>query len=219
MKTLRPARFALCAALATCGVVLPTGVARADGGANDIQAPTETGLPSTAKNDAYPQVSCTGVNPAFISEVLQLANETRDSLTPVLKLGPAWRFPVHIVLTAPIAGPKTDGEGESVSVVLNGPTLRLEASLPSSAPNAHEFIQRQFVTALLWEKFFKPDTAFSTATRLDVVPLWLLEGLRETLDEDPSHNRDEIVQRAALAGRAPRCSKSPAGRTWPTTGC
>ncbi|HEY0256972.1 MAG TPA: hypothetical protein VGC39_05985, partial [Candidatus Methylacidiphilales bacterium] len=75
--------------------------------------------------------------------------------------------------------------------------------LSSSDPDAHAFVERQFVTALLWEKFFRPDQTLDTHTRLDVVPLWLIEGLREWMDEDPEHNREKIVKRAALAKRAP----------------
>ena len=48
-----------------------------------------------------------------------------------------------------------------------------------------------------------PDTTFTAATRLDVAPFWLVEGLREMLNEDPLRNREEIVKRAALAERAP----------------
>jgi hypothetical protein len=204
MKLPRLACFAPRAALAACGLAmgLMSGFARADT-IDALLTPPETGIPSTAKNDLYPEVTCTGVNPALVSDVIQLASDTRETLTPLLKLGPAWRYPVHIILAAPLRTPGLDAQGESVSVVADGKTLTLEAQLPSTAPNAHEFIQRQFVTALLWEKFFKPDTTFTTATRLDVVPLWLVEGLREMLNSDPTHAREEIVKRAALDERAP----------------
>lgn len=204
MNPRRPARFAHSAALAACGLVLGSWSlwAQTDPVGSPLSAP-ETGAPTTAKSDAYPQVTCTGVNPALVSDVLQLAADTRETLTPILKLGPAWRYPVHITLAAPLSKPSSDLQGESVSAVADGTTLTLEARLPSTAPNAHEFIQRQFVTALLWEKFFKPDTTFTPSTRLDVVPMWLVEGLREMLNGDPTHAREEIVKRAALDGRAP----------------
>jgi hypothetical protein len=199
------ARFAFSTVLVACGLAFLATMARADDSTASLAAPSpaETGTAATAKSDDYPQVTCTGVNPALVSDVLQLAEDTRETLTPLLKLGPKWRYPVHITLLAPLAQAATATQGESVSVVTNGKTLQVDAALPSSAPNAHEFIQRQFVTALLWEKFFKPDTTFTASTRLDVVPLWLVEGLREMLNEDPTHNREEIVKRAALAQRAP----------------
>jgi hypothetical protein len=74
--------------------------------------------------------------------------------------------------------------------------MKIEAVLPSSDPDAREFILRQFVTALLWEKFFANTPSFDKHTHLDVVPLWLVEGLREGLNEDPEHNRESIVRRA-----------------------
>ncbi len=81
--------------------------------------------------------------------------------------------------------------------------MRIEAVLPSSDPEAREFIQRQFVTALLWEKFFATTPTFDSHTRLDLVPVWLVEGLREWLSEDPGRNREGIVRRAVETRRAP----------------
>ena len=81
--------------------------------------------------------------------------------------------------------------------------MKIEAVLPSSDPNAREFIQRQFVTALLWEKFFAKTTSFDKNTHLDVVPFWLVEGLREWVNEDPEHNRESIVRRAVQNQSAP----------------
>jgi len=81
--------------------------------------------------------------------------------------------------------------------------MKIEAVLPSSDPEAREFLQRQFVTALLWEKFFATTTSFDKHTRLDVVPLWLVEGLREWANEDPGHNREGIVRRAVQNQTAP----------------
>jgi hypothetical protein len=204
MKLPRLACFVPRTALAICGIAVGTlsGLASVDTIGTPLVSP-ETGTTTTAKNDTYPQVTCTGINPALVSDVLQLASDTRETLAPILKLGPAWRYPVHITLAAPLSKPSSDLQGESVSAVANGNTLTLEAQLPSTAPNAHEFIQRQFVTALLWEKFFKPDTTFTTTTRLDIVPMWLVEGLREMLNGDTTHAREEIVKRAAIDGRAP----------------
>jgi hypothetical protein len=171
--------------------------ARADPGAE----PLETA--STAASENYPQVTCTGTNPAVVWDILQMASDTRDSLAPLLNLGRVWRFPVHIAMVDPDSPLAARVKNEEVSVLLDGKTMRIEAALPSSDPEAREFIQRQFVTALLWEKYFKPGTGFTAATRLDVVPVWLVEGLRERLDEDPEHNRENVVKRAALAQRAP----------------
>ena len=154
----------------------------------------------TVTSDQYSQVTCTGTNPAVVSDILQLAADSRDSLGPLLELGRTWRFPVHITVVDRAGGA---APRESISAVTDGQTLRIEAALPSDDPDARAFVQRQFVTALLWEKYFAPGTAFTTQTRLDVVPLWLVEGLREWLNDDPEHNRDEIVKRAALAQRAP----------------
>jgi hypothetical protein len=157
--------------------------------------------PSTLACDSYPQVTCTGTNPQMVADVLQLATDTRDGLTPLLKLGPNWRYPVHITLLDPQPGQKSPREG--VNAITDGKTLRVEAALSSDDPLARQFIQRQLVNALLWEKYFKPDATFTAQTRLDAVPLWLVEGLRERLNDDPDHNREEIVKRAALDNRAP----------------
>jgi hypothetical protein len=149
----------------------------------------------------YPEVSCTGENPAIVADVLQLANDSRDSLVPLLKLGPHWRYPVHITVLDPTTA--NPAPPERSTVITDGKTLRIEASLSSGDLDARMFVQRQFVTAMLWEKFFAPDAAFTPQTRLDVVPLWLGEGLREWLNDDPDRNRSEIVKRAALGQRAP----------------
>jgi hypothetical protein len=137
-----------------------------------------------------------------VSDVLQLANDSREALTPILNLGSTWRFPVHITVVDPdpVTGKSVP---ENVSAIADGNTLRIEAWLPADDPDGREFIQRQFVTAMLWEKYFKTDTVFTTDTKLDMVPLWLSEGLREWLNDDPEHNREEIIKRAALTKRAP----------------
>jgi hypothetical protein len=92
---------------------------------------------------------------------------------------------------------------EAAAVFSQGSTMKIEAVLPSSDPDAREFIQRQFVTALLWEKFFANTTSFDRNTHLDVVPVWLVEGLRESLNEDPEHTRDSIVRRAVQSQSTP----------------
>jgi hypothetical protein len=172
--------------------------------ANDGSATEST--ESTASSD-YPQVTCTGTNPAVVADILQLATDSRDngdeSLGSLLKLGPHWRYPVHITVLDDDATAIGARPREKSLVVTDGHTLRIEASLPSDDLDARAFVQRQFVTAMLWEKYFAPDATFSAKTRLDVVPVWLVEGLREWLNDDPERNRDEIVKRAALAQRAP----------------
>jgi len=174
-------------------------VLSADEPADTTQSWTVTTTPS----DIYPQITCTGENPEAVSDVLQMAVDTRATLTPLLRLGPNWRYPVHIVIVSPDMPLAATVKGEATSAIADGKTLRLEAALPADDAAPREFVQRQFVTALLWEKFFKPDTRFTSTTRLDVVPVWLIEGLREWLNGDPEHNREEVVKRAALAHRAP----------------
>ena len=151
---------------------------------------------STSACETYPQVTCTSSDALACADTLQLAADTRDQLASVLKLGPAWRFPVHIHVMTPDDPLTAKINREAAAVFSQGSTLKIEAVLPSTDPNAREFIQRQFVTALLWEKFFATTTSFDKQTHLDVVPLWLVEGLREWLNEDPGHNRESIVKRA-----------------------
>jgi hypothetical protein len=159
-------------------------------------------IPTTSSN-IYSEVTCTTTNPAFCADVLQMAADTRDQLGPLLKLGKKWRFPVHIRIVTPDDPLAEKVDQEKVSVIAANKTLSINAVLPSSDPDAHTFVQRQFVTALLWENFFAPNQSLDAHTRLDVVPLWLSEGLREWLDDDPEHNREKIVKRAAMAKRAP----------------
>jgi hypothetical protein len=151
---------------------------------------------STSASDTYPQVTCTSADALAVADTLQLASDTRDQLTPLLKLGPVWRFAVHIHVMTPDDPLIAKVNREAAAVFSQGSTMKIEAVLPSSDPNAREFIQRQFVTALLWEKFFANTTTFDKHTHLDVVPLWLVEGLREELNEDPELNRESIVRRA-----------------------
>lgn len=211
MKPSRSTWLILRAALAACGFAagMTTGLVRADAvdSTPATAPPAEPGIAATAESDQYPQVSCTGTNPALVSEVLQIAADTRERMTKVLKLGPVWRYPVHITLTASADPSSSPAKGEEATALTDGKVMRLEAKLSPSDPDARGFVQRQFVTALLWEKFFKTDATFTTNTQLDIIPLWLIQGLCETLSDDPSHDREEIVKRAALAGRAPKLSE------------
>ena len=158
---------------------------------------------STSACPAYPQVTCTSADALACADTLQLATDTRAQLASLLKLGPTWRFPVHIHIMTPDDPLTAKINREAAAVFSQGATMKIEAVLPSSDPEAREFIQRQFVTALLWEKFFATTTSFDKQTRLDVVPLWLVEGLREWLNEDPGHNRESIVRRAVQSQAAP----------------
>jgi hypothetical protein len=56
---------------------------------------------------------------------------------------------------------------------------------------------------MLWEKFFARTKTFDDRTRLDVVPMWIVEGLREWVNDDPDHNRERIVQHAVDNKLAP----------------
>jgi len=158
---------------------------------------------STSACPAYPEVTCTSADALACANIAQLAVDTREQLASLLNLGPAWRFPVHIHVLTPGDPLTARINREAAAVFAQGTTLKIEAVLPSSDPEAREFIQRQFVTALLWEKFFATTTSFDTHTHLDVVPLWLVEGLREWLNEDPEHNRASIVRRAVQNQSAP----------------
>ena len=173
--------------------------------AQDATAPPATDAPvvSTATSPDYPEVTCTSSDPAACSEALQLATDTRDRLGPLLELGPKWRFPVHIHVMTPDDPLTAKINREASAVFSQGSGMKIEAVLPSTDPNAREFIQRQYVIALLWEKFFATTTTFDKDTPLDLVPLWLVEGLREWLNEDPEHDREGIVRRAVQNQAAP----------------
>jgi hypothetical protein len=158
---------------------------------------------STATSQPYPQVTCTSSDALACSDTLQLASDTRDQLTPLLQLGPTWRFAVHIHVMTPDDPLLARINREAAAVFSEGTTMKIEAVLPSSDPNAREFIQRQFVTAILWEKFFANTTTFDKNTRLSMVPLWLVEGLRESLNEDPEHDRESIVRRTVQTQSTP----------------
>jgi hypothetical protein len=181
----------------------------ADATANGAADATENGAVeespiSTAESQDYPQVSCTSGDTIASAETLQMASDVRDQLGPLLGLGRAWRFSVHIRIMTPDDPLLAKVDREASAVFAEGTTMKIEAVLPSTDPNAREFIQRQFVTALLWEKFFAGTKSFDAHTHLDVVPLWLVEGLREWLNEDPEHNRERIVGRMVRTGCAPK---------------
>jgi hypothetical protein len=158
---------------------------------------------STAASELYPQVTCSGTDPSVNAEVLQLAEDARDQLGSVLNLGNTWRFPVRIEVVMPDDPLADKIHEERVEVNLQDKTIVLDAAVPISDPDAKAFLQRQFVTALLWEKFFANTHSFDTHTNLAVVPTWLIEGLNEWLIDDSGREREAIVRRAALAHRAP----------------
>ena len=165
--------------------------------------PPDVPVVSTATSQDYSEVTCTSSDAAACADALQLATDTRERLGPLLELGPKWRFPVHIHIMTPDDPLLAKINREASAVFSQGTGMKIEAVLPSSDPTAHEFIQRQYVTALLWEKFFANTTTFDKDTRLDIAPLWLVEGLREWLNEDPEHNREGIVRRAVQNQSAP----------------
>jgi hypothetical protein len=184
------------------GLVLLTlaPVAAQEPGSDDTLPPLP---PPTSSSNAYPEVTCTSNDDVACAEALELAGDTRDGLAPLLQLGKTWRFPVHIHVVTPddpLAG-KIDRE--AVRVLAVGNTMVVEAYLPVDDPMAKEFIQRQYVTVALWERFFAKTTTFDQHTDLTVVPLWLVEGVREWLNEDPTHNREAIVNRALFNHTAP----------------
>ncbi len=164
----------------------------------------DTSTITTSVSQTFPQVSCTSSDALAIANTLQLAQDTRDQLSVLLKLGATWRFPVHIRVMTPDDPLTAKINREAAAYFSQGSTMKIEAVLPSSDPNAREFIQRQFVTAMLWEKFFANTPTFDKNTHLDVVPLWLVEGLREWLNRDnPERDREAIVKRAVQNKTSP----------------
>lgn len=170
--------------------------------AQDMAVPMPAVI-STSTCSAYSQVTCTSGDALACADTLQLATDTRDQLGALLQLGSTWRFPVHIHVLTPDDPLTAKINREASAVFAQGNSLRVEIVVPASDPNAREYVQRQFVTALLWEKFFKPDAKFDRTTRLDIVPIWLVEGLREWLNEDSEHNRESIVKHAVQNKMAP----------------
>jgi hypothetical protein len=159
-------------------------------------------VPTSASN-VYPEVTCTTNDTVACADTLQLAADTREALTRLLKLGPDWRFPVNIRVVTPDDPLAATVTGEAARVQLRDDTVSIEAVVPLDDPMAREFIQRQYVIALLWERFFGGTKKFDQTTRLDVTPLWLVEGLREWINEDPTHNREGIARRALETQTAP----------------
>lgn len=171
-----------------------------------LRAADDTAPPptiSTSSSDSYSQVSCTSSDALACADALQMAADARDQLTPILHLGRTWRFPVHIHIMTPDDPLMTKVNREASAVFADGSTMKIEAVLPVDDPDGKAFIQRQYVTALLWEKFFARTTTFDSQTKLDTVPVWLVEGLREWLNDDPEHDRESIVRRAVQIKHAP----------------
>jgi hypothetical protein len=181
------------AGLLLAGLLSPAGA----------QVDNSGGVVPTAVCELFPQVTCTSEDAGLNAEMVQLAADARDQLSTVMALGGTWRFPVHIVVVMPDDPKAAQVSDERVSVTAADNTMAITATLPSDDPDARAFIQRQFVTAMVWEKFFAQTKSFDANTRLDVVPTWLIEGLNEWLDRGPERDRESIVRRAALAQRAP----------------
>ena len=150
-----------------------------------------------------PEVTCTTSDTEACADTLQMADDARQQLQPLLKLGPTWRFPVHIHVMTPDDPLLVKINREAAAVFADENGMHIEAVLPSTDTDARAFIQRQFVTAILWEKFFANTKTFDGHTPLNKVPAWLIEGLREWLNDDPDHNRENIVRRAVETERAP----------------
>lgn len=175
---------------------------KADDAAPDTTA--DAPLPiTTSASQHYPEVTCTTSDTLACADTLQMAADARLQLGPLLNLGPNWRFPVHIHVMTPDDPLLVKINREAAAVFADNSGMHIEAVLPSTDPNAREFIQRQFVTALLWEKFFANTKAFDNHTPLSIVPAWLVSGLGEWLNDDPEHNRESIVRKAVETQRAP----------------
>ena len=159
----------------------------------------------SSTSDIYPAVSCSSINSDACAEVLQIAVDTREQLAPLLNLGPKWLFPVHVRIVTPDDPLADKIQHEAAAVFANdaNKSMKIEAAFPSTDPNWHEFVQRQFVVALLWEKFFGSTQTFDAHTKLDVVPNWLIEGLCETLNDDTEHDRENIVKKSVQTQHAP----------------
>jgi hypothetical protein len=199
------ARRLLLVALA-CGALAPS---RAQ---ESAPAPDAPPVPTSTSN-AYSEVTCTSNDDVACADALQLAADTRDALSPVLRLGPHWRFPVHIHVITPDDPLAAKIHFEAAQVLLQNGGMTIDAYVPLDDPSAREFIQRQYVTALLWEKYFAKTTTFDQKTPIDTVPLWLVEGLREWVNEDPTHNREQIVRRALQNSTEPTLAEVTGWKT------
>jgi hypothetical protein len=158
---------------------------------------------TTSTSHLYSEVTCTTSDTLACADTLQMAEDARLQLTPLLKLGPEWRFPVHIHVMTPDDPLRAKINREAAAVFADQTGMHIEAVLPSDDPDARAFIQRQFVTAILWEKFFANTRTFDGHTQLTVVPVWLVEGLGEWLNDDSEHNRESIVRKAVQSKTAP----------------
>lgn len=189
--------FAL-AALLVCGLAQ----IKADDDASNTMSSTPSPI-TTSASQHFPEVTCTTSDTLACADTLQMADDARLQLTPLLQLGPHWRFPVHIHVMTPDDPLLAKVNREAAAVFADDSGMHIEAVLPATDPDARAFIQRQFVTALLWEKFFANTKTFDAHTPLNVVPIWLVAGLSEWLNEDPEHNRESIVRKAVDTQRAP----------------
>jgi hypothetical protein len=171
--------------------------------AQDVATAPDVPAISTSACPDYPEVTCTSADPLACIDALQLATDTRDHLAPLLKLGPKWRFAVHLHVLTPTDPLTAKIDHEAAAVFAQGSTMKIEAVIPVGDTNPREFIERQYVVALLWEKFFASTTTFNKDTHLDVVPMWLVEGVRESLHEDADHDREKIVRRAVQDQMSP----------------
>ena len=158
---------------------------------------------TTSASQHFPEVTCTTSDTLACADTLEMAADARLQLTDLLKLGPHWRFPVHIRVMAPGDPVLKKINREAAAIFADGNDMHIEAVVPSNDPDARLFIQRQFVTAMLWEKFFANTQTFDGHTELTIVPTWLVEGLSQWLNDDPDHNRESIVRKAVEEQRAP----------------
>ena len=76
-----------------------TGVSPAP--AQETPPPLPVPTVTTASCPSYPQVTCTSTDALASTDALQLAADARDGLGSLLKLGPTWRFAVHIHILTP----------------------------------------------------------------------------------------------------------------------
>jgi hypothetical protein len=160
-------------------------------------------LVTTSASHLFSEVTCTTSDTLACADTLQMAEDARLQLTPLLKLGSQWRFPVHIHVMTPDDPLRAKINREAAAVFADQTGMHIEAVLPSDDPDARAFLQRQFVTAILWEKFFANTKTFDGHTQLNVVPMWLVEGLGEWLNDDPEHDRESIVRKAVESKCAP----------------
>ncbi len=158
----------------------------------------------TTSSNFYPQITCASTDPRVNQVVLDIAYDARSQLAPLLGLGNDWRFPVHLHIITTQDPDFERVKTPTLTVSTSGPTLVIDSWLPVTDPLLREQVQRRFVLALLWEATFKDQTKFDGNTKLDVVPNWAVEGLREELNEDDQHQREAIVARAFRSNRAPK---------------